>query len=168
MIEGTLLAEPAMLDLLRVTATASAVSRVFDRAITGSGVSLSQALALAAIDASPQPLLLNGLAARLVQEAQSVTSLVDRLESGGLAQRVHDLRDRRAIRVELTDAGRRKLDEVGPGLREAAAAVVSSLDAEHLRALREALPALYEACRAHPGVRLPEFPTVDSHSPATR
>jgi DNA-binding MarR family transcriptional regulator len=150
-----LLHDPNLQDLLRLSAAAVAVSRVLERALNTTGISLSQALALAAIEAAPQPLLLNGLAARLVQEAQSVTSLMDRLESAGMARRAHDLSDRRAIRVELTDTGRQKLIEIGPLLTAAAEQVCGKLTSQQAEASRSGFLALYEACRAYPGVRLP-------------
>jgi DNA-binding MarR family transcriptional regulator len=152
------LGDPTLRDLLRLDATWSAVSRVFDRALAGTGVSLPQALALTAIETAPQPLLLSGLAARLLQEAQSVTSLADRLEHAGLARRVHDLPDRRAIRLELTTAGRSKVSEVRPLLQSAARQIYGDLGDEQGKALRETLSSLYVACRNYPGVRLPELP----------
>jgi len=150
--------DPTLRDLLRLDATWSAVSRVFERALSGSGVSLPQALALTAVDAAPQPLLLSGLATRLLQEAQSVTSLADRLERAGLARRAHDLPDRRAIRLELTSAGRTKVAEVRPLLQAAASHIYGALGDEQARLLRASLSALYVACRDYPGVRLPELP----------
>jgi DNA-binding MarR family transcriptional regulator len=155
------LSDPTLRDLLRLDAAWSAVSRVFDRALAGTGVSLPQALALTAIETAPQPLLLSGLAARLLQEAQSVTSLADRLERAGLARRVHDLPDRRAIRLELTDAGRIKVGEVRPLLQQAAQQIYRNLGSQQADALRETLSALYNACREYPGVRLPELPHSD-------
>jgi DNA-binding MarR family transcriptional regulator len=152
------LSDPTLRDLLRLDAAWSAVSRVFDRALAGTGVSLPQALALTAIETGPQPLLLSGLAARLLQEAQSVTSLADRLERAGLARRVHDLPDRRAIRLELTDSGRSKVAEVRPLLQQAAKQIYRNLGAQQSNALRETLASLYNACRDYPGVRLPELP----------
>ncbi len=143
---------------LRLDAAWSAVSRVFERALYETGVSLPQALALTAVDGAPQPLLLSGLASRLLQEAQSVTSLADRLERAGLAQRVHDLPDRRAIRLELTPAGKKKVAEVRPLLQSAAKHIYRSLGPEQAGMLRESLKALYRACRDYPGVRLPELP----------
>jgi DNA-binding MarR family transcriptional regulator len=153
--------DPTLRDLLRLDAAWSAVSRVFDRALAGTGVSLPQALALTAIETAPQPLLLSGLAARLLQEAQSVTSLADRFERAGLARRVHDLPDRRAIRLELTDAGRAKVGEVRPLLQDAAKQIYRQLGNEQAGMLRETLSALYNACREYPGVRLPELPHAD-------
>jgi DNA-binding MarR family transcriptional regulator len=153
--------DPTLHDLLRLDATWSAVSRVFDRALSDSGVSLPQALALTAVDGAPQPLLLSGLATRLLQEAQSVTSLADRLERAGLARRVHDLPDRRAIRLELTPAGQKKVGEVRPLLQTAAQQIYGSLGEEQAEILRNSLSALYRACREYPGVRLPELPPGD-------
>src|SRR6266516_2114976 len=68
MTNQTSLSDPFLRDLLRLDAVWSAVSRVFDRALSGTGVSLPQALALTTIESAPQPLLLSGLAARLLQE----------------------------------------------------------------------------------------------------
>ena len=152
-----LLDDPSLRDLLRLSALSTAVSRVLERPLREHGISLSQALALAAIEAAPQPLLLNGLAARLIQEAQSVTSLMDRLEGAGLACRAHDLSDRRAIRVELTDSGRRKLAEIGPLLTDAADRICRALTPEQAKALRASLTSLYDACRASPALRLPQL-----------
>jgi DNA-binding MarR family transcriptional regulator len=154
----TPLDDPTLRDLLRLDAAWSAVSRVFDRALGGTGVSLPQALALTAVESAPQPLLLSGLATRLLQEAQSVTSLADRLERAGLARRVHDLPDRRAIRLELTDEGRAKVAEVRPLLQHAARQIYGDLGTEQAITLRETLSSLYNACRDYPGVRLPELP----------
>lgn len=153
--------DPTLRDLLRLDAAWSAVSRVFDRALGGTGVSLPQALALTAVESAPQPLLLSGLATRLLQEAQSVTSLADRLERAGLARRVHDLPDRRAIRLELTEEGRQKVAEVRPLLQTAARQIYSDLGPEQARTLRDTLAALYNACRSYPGVRLPELPHAE-------
>jgi DNA-binding MarR family transcriptional regulator len=150
--------ELTLRDLLRLDATWSAVSRVFERALSGAGVSLPQALALTAVEGAPQPLLLSGLATRLLQEAQSVTSLADRLERAGLARRVHDLPDRRAIRLELTSAGQTKVAEVRPLLQNAARHIYGALGETQAHMLRESLSALYGACRDYPGVRLPELP----------
>ncbi len=92
-------------DLLQVGATWAAVSRVLERSLQGANISLEQALAVLQIATTAQPLVLHQLAERLFQQPQSITSLMDRLERAGWAQRVHDLPDRRAIRVEATESG---------------------------------------------------------------
>jgi DNA-binding MarR family transcriptional regulator len=46
------------------------------------------------------------LAARLVIEAPTLVRHLDKLEADGLLERRRDLRDRRVVRVRVTDAGR--------------------------------------------------------------
>ena len=58
------------------------------------------------------------LADILVVNRASIGSVLERLERDGLVARVQDPVDRRAMRVSLTPAGKRKLDEVrGPYYR---------------------------------------------------
>ncbi|MGJ5203585.1 MarR family winged helix-turn-helix transcriptional regulator [Bradyrhizobium sp. HKCCYLR20261] len=81
----------------------------------------------------------------------SLVRLLDRLVEQGLLERRHDLRDRRANRLRLTQAGRKLVDDLD-GLRSAIAgdvlhdisdaAVTASL--ETLRALKERIKALSE------------------------
>jgi DNA-binding MarR family transcriptional regulator len=149
----------AFQDVLQLSATWSAVSRVLERALLGSGMSLDQTLALLAIETAPQPLLLSKLAARLVQEPQSITSMVDRLARHGWARRVYHgvPGDRRAVPIELTEAGRAKVAELRALLSGAAEEVTASLDVTQKAGLRDGIVALYEVCRGQHGVRLPEF-----------
>jgi DNA-binding MarR family transcriptional regulator len=69
------------------------------------GQSTAMAMPLLLLQQADTPLRLSQLARLLVQEAQSVTSLVDRLEARGLVRREPDGRDRRAIKVVLTATG---------------------------------------------------------------
>ena len=49
----------------------------------------------------------------------AMTTAVDRLEGGGYARRVRDARDRRSVRVELTDKTRKTIDSLyGPLARD--------------------------------------------------
>jgi DNA-binding MarR family transcriptional regulator len=151
----------ALDDLLELAATWSAVSRVLEKALSDLGITLPQALALLAIEAAPQSLLIGRLAARLMQEPQSVTSLMDRLEKAGLAQRMRDSADRRAIRVGLTAAGLVQAEEVKRILTAAAEKVMALLDETVQAGLRVGVVTLYEACRSQPESRLPALPGRD-------
>jgi MarR family transcriptional regulator for hemolysin len=151
----------AFMELLQLSAAWSAVRRVLDQALHEHGVSSAQALALVAIVQAGEPPLLSHLAQLLVQEAQSLTSLADRLERRGWVRRVPDPRDRRAIHLELTDAGAATAARVQPVLVAAAGAVTRALDREKQQALAEGLVSLYEACRGQRGVRLPVLPYGD-------
>lgn len=100
------LAAPTAMDLVaNLYRTANAVVRELDRRLGEDyGVTFVQATALIAIDtlARPQPGM---VADYLSQQSQTVTGVLDRLERRGLVQRVRDLGDRRAVRLELTGSG---------------------------------------------------------------
>ncbi|GAB3919914.1 hypothetical protein GCM10011575_36010 [Microlunatus endophyticus] len=71
--------------------------------VHGLGLTPSQALALRELQS---PLAMRELATRMACEASNVTFVVDRLEAGGLVERVAHPDDRRTKRVRLTEAGR--------------------------------------------------------------
>ena len=85
--------------------TYTAIFKTMERALLPIGVSPPQAFALAAIKLSAEPMTPGRLAGMLAQETQSLTGLVDRMESQGWVKRVRDLPDRRTIRLALTAAG---------------------------------------------------------------
>jgi DNA-binding MarR family transcriptional regulator len=58
-----------------------------------------------------EPLSLRVLAECQGCAASNITQIVDRLEAEGLVQRVDDPDDRRSVRAELTDEGRRLAEE---------------------------------------------------------
>ncbi|WP_174185491.1 MarR family winged helix-turn-helix transcriptional regulator [Nocardia barduliensis] len=69
---------------------------------------------LAALRRSGAPFELNPsvLADTLMLSRAGMTGRLDRLESAGLVRRIADARDRRAVRVALTEAGRELVDTV--------------------------------------------------------
>lgn len=58
------------------------------------------------------PMALSYAAKVLVQEAQSITSLADRMERLGFVQRMPSKKDRRVINLELTELGESKALEI--------------------------------------------------------
>ena len=76
---------------------------------------------------------------RLLQRVPDVSRLVDRLESAGLAQRLPDPNDRRAVRVKLTAPGRRLLAEMDPHLMAAHERWYAALTASEQRRLESLL-----------------------------
>jgi DNA-binding MarR family transcriptional regulator len=91
------------------------------------------------------PLRLSQLARLLVQEAQSVTSLVDRLEGKGLVRREPDRQDRRAINLVLTPEGEAVANELIAAVQDTLAENFAPLSTSDLKAFTERLRAL----RAH-------------------
>ncbi|OIJ64614.1 MarR family winged helix-turn-helix transcriptional regulator [Streptomyces mangrovisoli] len=88
-------------------------ARQHERLMALAGVPLDRAaVALLRQIADSESLRPGELAQRLGVEASHVTRTVQQLQRGGYVNRVPDPDDRRAHRVELTDAGRRAVDQV--------------------------------------------------------
>ena len=79
-----------------------------------------------------------------------VTDVVDRLEARGLVRRARDPDDRRAMRVELTEAGRRLHAETRRTVLALWGEMTAALGPEEYRALAEGLRALLRAEQARP------------------
>ena len=73
-------------------------------------LSASQGAALAVLGAHG-PQRMSDLARYLLQQTQTTTDLVDRLEARGLVQRVRHPSDRRVVLVEATEAAHNLLNE---------------------------------------------------------
>lgn len=109
--------------------------KYLDQIVSRLGISQAQASVLLVLKGAAQPLPLSRLARFLVQEAQSVTSLVDRLEARSLVRRVPDSRDRRVIHVELTPAGEEMFSQIFPAAWKACSEAFAGLDQSELNEL---------------------------------
>lgn len=96
------------------------------------------------------------LAERLEVVPRAVTTLVDGLEASGKVRRVPDPSNRRVIRIEITDDGRKALSELRGARRGAANEILAPLtdvEREVLRALLDTLvdgaPGAHEGHDAH-------------------
>lgn len=130
---------PASANDLRLIATCyratNAIVRELDARLSrGHGVTFIQAVTLLAIDScdSPQP---HVIADRLQQQSQTVTGVLDRIERAGWVTRLRDLRDRRAVRLELTDRGRDVVAKVRETLEKDIHDVLCAIDMERCRRL---------------------------------
>jgi DNA-binding MarR family transcriptional regulator len=132
--------------------------------------SVSQALALHALDADP-PLSQQELAARLRLEKSSVSRLVADLERRGLIQRHRDEENRRVVRLRLTDAGRQAHIELGATFHQHYTRWTAELTPAERDALVVGLSALLRASRHGPaegrhGPDSPHSPSDSPHSPS--
>jgi DNA-binding MarR family transcriptional regulator len=84
------------------------------------GLTPAQERALRMMTRSPEPLRMTELADRLGIVPRSVTSVIDALEQAGLVRREVDPRNRRAIRLHLTDRGTAVRDDMREARRRAA------------------------------------------------
>jgi DNA-binding MarR family transcriptional regulator len=138
--------------------TYATIFKAIERAIAPTGATLPQALALATIKAGPWPITPSRLAHYLTQETQSVTGLIDRMEKQGWVRRVRDLPDRRAIRLELTEAGEAKLAEtIGPSTTTEAR-LFELLSPDELLSLSTLLERVYQGAVTHLGMEAPQQP----------
>jgi len=102
-----------------------------------------------------------------------MTQLVSRLERDGLARRVADATDRRAVLVSITEEGERLVDARRAARTRQLAGLVDGLEAAEQNALLAALPALSRLVeRAEPSqrrpVREPAAPPRPSPEPGLR
>lgn len=105
-------------------------SRLVD--ITGApGMSFPRANLLFAIHSAQQ----NGGSTRMVDialdlgvTARTITTMVDALENQRLIVRMPDVKDRRAIQLLMTDAGRELLEPLAQAVEAASQAIVSPLN----------------------------------------
>jgi len=136
------------LDLIAIIyRTTNAVVRELDRRLVQDhDVTFIQAVTLIAIGSfdRPQPRL---VADFLSQQSQTVTGVLDRLERAGHVERVRDLQDRRAVRLELTPSGKRLAQTLDERLRSHVADLLSGVP-DNIRArLRADLEALDSSVR---------------------
>lgn len=88
------------------------------------------------------PMRLSELADREGVAQPSMTALITRLEQGGLAVRRRDATDRRAVNVEITEAGREVLARRHAQRAAAVAELLGELSPDEEAALAAALPVL--------------------------
>jgi DNA-binding MarR family transcriptional regulator len=134
-------AAAALASSLRLT-VARLARRVRQEGVTaGDDVTASRLAALTTIDALG-PITLGDLAAVEQVQPPSMTRIVARLEEAGLTEREVDARDRRSVRVRVTDKGKRLLARSRTRRDAFLAQRVARLTADERAVLARALPVL--------------------------
>jgi len=113
-----------------------------EEALKSVGLSAAKYKVLSQIAKSKEPVPLRLLAEEQQCVASNVTTLVDRLETDGLVQRVDDPADRRSKRAELTELGREKAEDGARVVAEVEAAFAESLGPTERLALAKVLSSL--------------------------
>ena len=106
------------------------------------GLTPAQEPALRMITRSEEPPRMTELADHLGIVPRSVTTVVDALEEAGLVRRETDPRNRRAIRLHLTDRGVAVRDEMRDARRRAAEDLFAPLSAEERKQFGDLLSRL--------------------------
>lgn len=78
------------------------------------GTTLPRFDLLAQLDRAPEGLAMSELSSRLMVTNGNVTGLTDALVREGLVERTPDPKDRRSLRIRLTEAGKREFDAMTP------------------------------------------------------
>ena len=88
------------------------------------------------------PLCQKDIGHKILKTSGNITLVVDNLEKRKFVRRETDHRDRRKMRVKLTDTGRDLIQRIFPGHAKGALAVFSVLSAEERHALGKLLKKL--------------------------
>ncbi|MDC2959907.1 MULTISPECIES: MarR family winged helix-turn-helix transcriptional regulator [Streptomyces] len=110
----------------------------------GLGVTPAQSRLLRTLAHYSTPPRMADLAERLEVVPRAVTSLVDGLEASGKVRRVPDPTNRRVIRIEVTDDGRKALRELRSARRSAAQEILAPLTKEQREVLGGLLDTLVD------------------------
>ncbi|MGW2638473.1 MarR family winged helix-turn-helix transcriptional regulator [Streptomyces sp. NPDC001348] len=108
------------------------------------GITPAQSRLLRTLAHYGSPPRMADLAERLEVVPRAVTTLVDGLEASGRVRRVPDPVNRRVTRIELTEAGRKALDELRGARRSAAREILAPLTHEQRELLGDLLDALVD------------------------
>ncbi|MEU5979732.1 MarR family transcriptional regulator [Streptomyces sp. NPDC047315] len=116
------------------------------RHLDGAGITITpaQSRLLRVLSHYDEPPRMSDLADRLEVVPRAITSLVDGLEASGRVRRAPDPKNRRVIRIELTDTGRTTLGALHAVRRAAAEDILAPLSAEQRTAFGGLLSTLVD------------------------
>ncbi|MGC9536013.1 MarR family winged helix-turn-helix transcriptional regulator [Streptomyces sp. UG1] len=114
----------------------------------GLGITPAQSRLLRTLAHYDSPPRMADLAERLEVVPRAVTTLVDGLEASGKVRRVPDPTNRRVIRIEITDDGRKALRELHGARRSAAEEILAPLTDDQRAVLGELLDTLIDGTAA--------------------
>ena len=126
---------------LQLAHTSKLVSRAFSEALAGANGSVPTWLILSRLMGEKWRAQLD-LARAIGIEGPTLTHHLDALEESGLVVRTRDPGDRRAVRVELTEAGREKHGELAQAVIAFNRRLRSGLDETEIQELRALLAKL--------------------------
>jgi DNA-binding MarR family transcriptional regulator len=110
--------DPALMPWVLVSELYWMSYKLLERRLYDLGISASQARVLAVLHYAPEQIKPSAISTLLFQETQSITGILQRIESRGWIVRTPDPDDRRAVGLELTDAGRTLTEEIVQIMRE--------------------------------------------------
>jgi DNA-binding MarR family transcriptional regulator len=94
---------------------------------------------MAALFRSKEPVTMSALSRMLLVSNGNATAVVDRLETDGLVRRIPSENDRRTIHVALTEAGRKRFEQLAAEHEREVNALYSNLTEEDIDTLTSIL-----------------------------
>ena len=131
----------------RLALTAKTVGTAFNSALSGQGGSVPTWLILTALKSGQWSTQLD-LARSLAIEGPTLTRHIDNLERAGLVRRTASESDRRAVRVEITEAGEAAHQRMRTAVVEFNRRLVSGVGKDDLRELERILGKLEDNARS--------------------
>lgn len=123
---------------------------VFTREVARYGLTVPQFVTLAAIEEFPDGKERMGKIAEAAHQCSAtMTGIIDRLALIGLVERQYNREDRRSVLVELTEAGRTKIQEVKAARTQRLARLLSSVEPAMRERMFEMLSGYVEALGDH-------------------
>lgn len=124
---------------LSLSRTAATVSHDLEAKLRPRGLSLTQYNVLRILRGAPQGLCQYEIRERLVAQVPDVPRILDRMEKGGVIQRVRGEADRRRVIASLTEMGHRLVDELDTPMEEWVAGLFDQLEETEMRVLVDGL-----------------------------
>lgn len=122
-----------------VMSVARTIRRRHVAALEPFGLSPSQGRAIRVLARADEPVRLGFLAERLRIVPRSATDVVDSLEAAGWVTRMPDPNDRRAVLLQLTDAGAALSSEIASAQRRTTSDIFDDLDQSEQEILHQLL-----------------------------
>ena len=125
--------------------TAKRMKRFFQERLVAAdaGITVDQWVVLNQLDKEDGQSQLE-IAKAVFKDAPTVTRILDLLEEKALIMRVPDTADRRRFNIQLTSAGKRKVEEVWPYMKAGRQKAWAGLDDESIDQLTESLNHIFE------------------------
>ena len=140
--------EEALRTYVKLFRAGKAIVARLEPGATAAGLTLTQVGVLEAI-LHKGPLSQRELGRKVLTSAGNMTDVIDKLEARGLVHRGRQPADRRAVRVELTDAGHDAITAFFPVHARNIARAMGALDERELRELGTLLRKLGLAAAVH-------------------
>ncbi len=128
------------------------------------GLTTQQHAVLIAIKYIDDPVTVSEVAHWLDRNPNGISMLVDRMVRDGLVKRTRDLRDRRSVRLSMTNKGKEILEQATMSGWELVQEILSCLSDEDLRTFNSILERMREKAFEYlnPGESLEEVKTKES------